>query len=132
METVEHKAGVSNRITSFTLPLGATVNMDGTALYECVAAMFIAQVYGIELSIMQQVVVVITALLASIGAAAIPMAGLVMITVVLSAIGLPLEAVGLIIAVDRPLDMLRTSVNVWSDSCGAIVIAKSEGETLRY
>ncbi|MDA3852904.1 MAG: dicarboxylate/amino acid:cation symporter [Bacteroidales bacterium] len=132
MDTIEHKTGVSNRITSFTLPLGATVNMDGTALYECVAAMFIAQVYGIELTVMQQVIVVITALLASIGAAAIPMAGLVMISVVLSAIGLPLEAVGLIIAVDRPLDMLRTSVNVWSDSCGAIVIAKSEGETLNY
>lgn len=132
METVENKSGVSNRISSFTLPLGATVNMDGTALYECVAAMFIAQVYGIELSLMQQVVVVITALLASIGAAAIPMAGLVMITVVLSAIGLPLEAVALIIAVDRPLDMVRTAVNVWSDSCGAIVIAKSEGEKLNY
>lgn len=132
LETVEYKTGVSNRITSFTLPLGATVNMDGTALYECVAAMFIAQVYGIELTVMQQVIVVITALLASIGAAAIPMAGLVMITVVLSAIGLPLEAVGLIVAVDRPLDMLRTSVNVWSDSCGAVVIAKSEGEVLNY
>jgi len=132
MEAVEHKSGVSNRITSFTLPLGATVNMDGTALYECVAAMFIAQIYGVELTLIQQLIVVITALLASIGAAAIPMAGLVMITVVLSAIGLPLEAVGLIIAVDRPLDMLRTSVNVWSDSCGAVVIAKSEGETLNY
>lgn len=132
METVEYKAGVSNRITSFTLPLGATVNMDGTALYECVAAMFIAQVYGLELTFVQQAVVVVTALLASIGAAAIPMAGLVMITVVLSAIGLPLEAVALIIAVDRPLDMVRTAVNVWSDSCGAIVIAKSEGETLNY
>ncbi len=132
MEAMEHKAGVSNRITSFTLPLGATVNMDGTALYECVAAMFIAQVYGLDLTLMQQVIVVITALLASIGAAAIPMAGLVMITVVLSAIGLPLEAVGLIIAVDRPLDMVRTSVNVWSDSCGAVVIAKSEGEVLNY
>ena len=132
METMEYEAGVSNRITSFTLPLGATVNMDGTALYECVAAMFIAQVYGIELTIMQQVIVVITALLASIGAAAIPMAGLVMITVVLSAIGLPLEAVGLIIAVDRPLDMVRTAVNVWSDSTAAIVIAKSEGEDLNY
>lgn len=132
MDVIEHKTGVSNRITSFTLPLGATVNMDGTALYECVAAMFIAQVYGIELTILQQIIVVITALLASIGAAAIPMAGLVMITVVLSAIGLPLEAIGLIIAVDRPLDMIRTAVNVWSDSCGAIVIARSEGEKLNY
>lgn len=132
MEAIEHKTGVSNRIASFTLPLGATVNMDGTALYECVAAMFIAQVYGIELTVIQQIMVVVTALLASIGAAAIPMAGLVMITVVLSAIGLPLEAVGLIIAVDRPLDMVRTAVNVWSDSCGAVVVAKSEGEVLAY
>ena len=132
MEAIEYKAGVSNKITSFTLPLGATVNMDGTALYECVAAMFIAQVYGLELTFAQQILVVVTALLASIGAAAIPMAGLVMITVVLSAIGLPLEAVGLIIAVDRTLDMLRTAVNVWSDSCGAVVIAKSEGEVLAY
>ncbi|MGD8777457.1 MAG: dicarboxylate/amino acid:cation symporter [Ignavibacteria bacterium] len=131
MEAVEHNSGVSNKITSFTLPLGATINMDGTALYECVGAMFIAQAYGVELGIMQQVVVVFTALLASIGAAGIPMAGLVMITIILSAIGLPLEGVGLIIAVDRILDMCRTAVNVWSDSCGAVVIAKTEGENLK-
>ncbi|MDB4581511.1 dicarboxylate/amino acid:cation symporter [Draconibacterium sp.] len=129
MEALEHKSGVSNKITSFTLPLGATINMDGTALYECVAAMFIAQVYGVELSFIQQALVVVTALLASIGAAGIPMAGLVMITVVLTAIGLPLEGIGLILAVDRILDMLRTSVNVWSDSCGAVTIARSEKET---
>jgi len=131
MQAVESKSGVSNKITSFTLPLGATINMDGTALYECVAAMFIAQAYGIELSFAQQAIVVATALLASIGAAGIPMAGLVMISVVLSAIGLPLEGVGLILAVDRILDMFRTSVNVWSDSCGAVIIAKSEGEKLK-
>jgi len=131
MEAVEHNSGVSNKISSFTLPLGATINMDGTALYECVAAMFIAQAYGIDLSITQQVIVVATALLASIGAAAIPMAGLVMITVVLSAVGIPLEGVGLIIAVDRILDMFRTATNVWSDSCGAVVIAKTEGENLK-
>ncbi len=128
---VEEKSGVSNKISSFTLPLGATVNMDGTALYECVAAIFIAQVYGVDLSILQQLIIVLTALLASIGAAAIPMAGLVMMTVILTAIGLPLEGVGLIIAVDRILDMFRTSVNVWSDSCGAVVIARSEGEELK-
>lgn len=128
MEALEHKSGVSNQVTSFTLPLGATINMDGTALYECVAAMFIAQVYGVELSFAQQALVVVTALLASIGAAGIPMAGLVMITVVLTAIGLPLEGIGLILAVDRILDMLRTSVNVWSDSCGAVTIARSEKE----
>jgi len=128
MEAVEHKSGVSNKISSFTLPLGATINMDGTALYECVAAMFIAQAYGIDLSFTQQIVIVFTALLASIGAAGIPMAGLVMITVVLTAVNLPLEGVGLIIAVDLLLDMMRTTVNVWSDSCAAVIIARSEGE----
>jgi len=131
MHAVEHNSGVSNRITSFTLPLGATINMDGTALYECVAVMFIAQAYGVELSFVQQMIVVVTALLASIGAAGIPMAGLVMITIVLTAVGLPLEGVGLILAVDRILDMFRTSVNVWSDSCGAAIIAKTEGEELK-
>jgi proton glutamate symport protein len=128
MEAVENNSGVSNKISSFTLPLGATINMDGTALYECVAAMFIAQAYGIDLSFTSQIIVVITALLASIGAAGIPMAGLVMITVVLTAVGLPLEGIGLILAVDRILDMLRTTVNVWSDSCGALTIARSEKE----
>jgi Na+/H+-dicarboxylate symporter len=105
--------------------------MDGTALYECVAAMFIAQAYGIALGPIEQVLVVLTALLASIGAAGIPMAGLVMISIILTAVGLPLEGVGLILAVDRILDMCRTMVNVWSDSCGAVIIAKSEGETLK-
>ncbi|WP_423127425.1 dicarboxylate/amino acid:cation symporter [Gaoshiqia sp. Z1-71] len=131
MDAVENESGVSNKITSFTLPLGATINMDGTALYECVAVFFIAQVYGAELGLGQQVVVVATALLASIGAAGIPMAGLVMMTVILTAVNLPLEGVGLILAVDRILDMYRTAVNVWSDSCAAVVIAKSEGETLQ-
>jgi proton glutamate symport protein len=130
IEAVEKKAGVSNKTSGFVLPMGATVNMDGTALYECIAVLFIAQAYGIEMTIMQQVIIVITALLASIGAAGIPMAGLVIITVILSAVGLPLEGVGLILAVDRILDMFRTTVNVWSDTCGAVVIAKSEGENL--
>lgn len=130
MNAVENNSGVSNKITSFTLPLGATINMDGAALYECVAAIFIAQAYGIELTMIQQIIIVFTALLASIGSAAIPMAGLVMITVVLSAVGLPLEGVGLILAVDQIIDMFRTATNVWSDSCGAVVIAKSEGEKL--
>jgi Na+/H+-dicarboxylate symporter len=128
MEALENNSGVSNKVSSFTLPLGATINMDGTALYECVAAMFIAQAYGVDLTFMQQMLVVVTALLASIGAAGIPMAGLVMMTVVLTAVGLPLEGIGLVLAVDRILDMLRTSVNVWSDSCGAITIARSENE----
>ncbi len=131
MQAVEEKSGVSNKISSFTLPLGATVNMDGTALYECVAAIFIAQAYGVDLTFVQQIIIVFTALLASIGAAAIPMAGLVMITVILTAVGLPLEGVGLILAVDRILDMFRTATNVWSDSCGAVVIAKTEGEELK-
>ncbi len=128
MECVEQKAGVSNRVSSFTLPLGATVNMDGTALYECVAAIFIAQAYGLELSFTTQFIIVLVALLTSIGVAGIPSASLVAISVILSTIGLPLEAVGLILAVDRVLDMCRTSVNVFSDSVAAVVIGKLEGE----
>lgn len=132
MESLETRAGVSNKVSSFVVPLGATINMDGTALYECVAAMFIAQAYGVDLNFAQQVLVVITALLASIGAAGIPMAGLVMISVILTSVGLPLEGLGLILAVDRVLDMCRTAVNVWSDSCGAAVIARNLGEKLHY
>jgi proton glutamate symport protein len=129
MECVEKRAGVSNRTTSFVLPLGATVNMDGTALYECVAAMFIAQAYGIELGFATQFTIVLVALLTSIGVAGIPAASLVAITIILTAIGLPIEAVGLILVVDRVLDMCRTSVNVFSDSCGAVLIGRFEGET---
>jgi Na+/H+-dicarboxylate symporter len=128
MDCVEKRAGVSNRTTSFVLPLGATVNMDGTALYECVAAMFIAQAYGIELDFATQFTVVLIALLTSIGVAGIPAASLVAITIILTAIGLPVEAVGLILAVDRLLDMSRTAVNVFSDSCGAVLIGRLEGE----
>ena len=131
LKAVEDKAGVSNKISSFTLPLGATINMDGTALYECIAVMFIAQAYGMDMSMGQQIIIVITALLASIGAAGVPMAGLVMITIILTAVKLPLEGVGLILAVDRILDMFRTATNVWSDTTGAAVIAKSEGEVLK-
>lgn len=128
LDCMERRAGVSNRTGSFVLPLGATVNMDGTALYECVAVMFIAQAYGVELSMAQQFTVVALALLTSIGVAGVPAASLVAITVILAAVGLPVEAVALILAVDRPLDMLRTAVNVFSDSCGAVIIARSEGE----
>ena len=128
MECVEKNAGVSNRTSSFVLPLGATVNMDGTALYECVAAMFIAQAYGLQLDFTTQFVIVVVALLTSIGVAGIPAASLVAITIILTTIGLPIEAVGLILAVDRILDMFRTSVNVFSDSCGAVIIARREGE----
>ncbi len=128
MDRIENGAGVSNRVTSFVLPLGATINMDGTALYECVAALFIAQAYGVHLGLGAQIVVVLTALLASIGAAGIPAAGLVMISIILDAVGLPLEGIALILAIDPVLDMCRTAVNVWSDSCGAVVVARSEGE----
>lgn len=128
IECVEKNAGVSNRTSSFVLPLGATVNMDGTALYECVAAMFIAQSYGLDLSFVQQFTIVLVALLTSIGVAGIPSASLVAIAIILTTIGLPAEGIGLILAVDRVLDMLRTSVNVFSDSCGAVIIGRLEGE----
>ncbi|CAN5523984.1 dicarboxylate/amino acid:cation symporter [soil metagenome] len=129
MECVEERAGVSNRVASFTLPLGATVNMNGTALYECVAAMFIAQVYGVHFGFVTQFTVVLLALLTSIGVAGIPAASLVAIVIILNATGLPAEGIGLILAVDRILDMMRTSVNIFGDSCAAVVIANSEGDT---
>ena len=133
LNAVENKVGVSNRISSFVLPMGATVNMDGTALYECAGVLFIAQVMGVDLSVGQQLVVVFTALLASIGAAAVPSAGLVIIFIVLEAVNLRGPEVGVVVgamlAIDRPLDMYRTAINVFSDSCGAAIIARSEGET---
>lgn len=128
IDCVEDRAGVSNRVTSFVLPLGATVNMDGTALYECVAAIFIAQAYGLDLTLGTQVSIVILALMTSIGVAGIPSASLVAIAIILAAIGLPAEGIGLILAVDRVLDMCRTAVNVFSDSCGAVIIGRTEGE----
>ena len=129
IDCVQDRAGVSNRVTSFVLPLGATVNMDGTALYECVAAMFIAQAYGLDLTLGTQVTIVVLALMTSIGVAGIPSASLVAIAIILAAIGLPAEGIGLILAVDRVLDMCRTAVNVFSDSCGAVIIGRTEGET---
>jgi proton glutamate symport protein len=128
MERVQ-LAGVSQRVTSFTIPLGATVNMDGTALYECVAAVFIAQAYGVELGFAQLLLVVLIALLTSVGVAGIPAASLVAISLILTSMGLPLEGLGLILAVDRVLDMCRTSVNVLGDTAAAVVIARLEGET---
>ncbi len=130
IECVEKGAGVSQRTSSFVLPLGATVNMDGTALYECVAAIFLAQAYGVDLSFAQQFLIVVIALLTSIGVAGIPAASLVAISIILAAVGVPLEGIGLLMVTDRILDMLRTAVNVFSDSCCAVVIASSEGETL--
>jgi proton glutamate symport protein len=129
LERVEKNAGVSKRVASFTLPLGATINMDGTALYECVAAMFVAQAYGLEIGLGGQFVVVLLAVLTSVGVAGVPAASLVAIAIILGAIGLPLEAIGLILAVDRVLDMCRTAVNVLGDSTAAVVIGRSEGET---
>jgi proton glutamate symport protein len=131
METVEYNSGVSNKISGFTLPLGANLNMDGTALYEAVAALFIAQAYGYDLGVVEQSIIVITALLASIGGAGRPLAGMFMMSIVLSAVDLPLAGIALIIPIDRILDMARTSVNVWSDSCCAVIIAKTEGEQLK-
>ena len=128
MECVERRAGVSRRTSSFVLPLGATVNMDGTALYECAAVLFIAQAYGLDLSLASQALIVITAILTSIGVAGIPSASLVAITLILTSVGLPAEAIGLILATDRVLDMARTVVNIWGDSVGAVIIGRSEGE----
>jgi len=128
MKAVTEVSGASKKAAGFVLPIGATINMDGTALYECVATIFIAQVYGFDLSLAQQGIIVVTAVLASIGAASIPMSGLVMMTIILKAVGLPLEGVALILAVDRILDMFRTTVNVFSDSVGAVVISRLEGD----
>ena len=128
IECVEKNAKVSPRIAGFTLPLGATINMDGTALYECAVVLFIAQLYGVSLDWTQQMLVVVLALLTSIGVAGIPAASLVAIVIILQALGLPLEAIAIVMATDRVLDMMRTAVNVFSDSAGAAVIAASEGE----
>lgn len=132
IECLEKNARVSNRTSSFVLPLGATINMDGTALYECAAAIFIAQAYGLDLSFAQQFLIVVLALLTSIGVAGIPAASLVAISVILTAIGLPLEGIGLLLVTDRILDMMRTAVNVFSDTCCAVIVAKTEGETGLY
>ena len=104
--------------------------MTGTALFESVTAIFIAQAYGIDLTIGQQVIIILTSLLAAIGSAGIPLAGLVMLAVVLNAVGLPLEGIGLVLVVQQPLDMIRSAVNVWGDLTGAVIVAKSEGETI--
>jgi len=128
MDCVEKRAGVSNRICSLVIPLGTSINMSGSALYECVAAMFVAQVYGIDLSFATQFLVVMLALITSIGVAGIPSASLVAILVILPVIGLPPEGIGLFIAVDRILDMGRTMINVFSDSCCAVLVARTEGE----
>ena len=125
MECANTKAGVSKRSTEFVLPLGATINMDGTALYEAAAAIFIAQAIGMDLSFLQQMTIAITATLAAIGAAGIPEAGLVTMLIVLNAVGLPVEYIGLILSVDWFLDRFRTAVNVFGDSIGSAVVEKT-------
>ncbi len=131
LEQTEQRVGVDNRVGGFVLPLGATINMDGTALYECIAVLFIAQMYAaihpdFVLTFGTQLTIVVLALLVSIGAAGIPHAGLVMMVIIFEAVGLPLELIALLWAVDRPLDMARTMVNVWSDTVGTVIIAHHE------
>ncbi|MBU6384013.1 MAG: dicarboxylate/amino acid:cation symporter [Verrucomicrobia bacterium] len=128
MDCVEKRAGVSNRICSLVVPLGTSINMSGSALYECVAAMFVAQSYGIDLTFGTQFLIVAMSLIASLGVAGVPSASLVAIIIILKVVGLPMEGIGLFIAVDRLLDMCRTTVNVFSDSACAILVARSEGE----
>ncbi len=135
MRAVQQNAGVSERTASFVLPLGATINMDGTALYECVAVIFVAQVMGAQLAFAEQITIVVLALLTSIGVAGVPSASLVAIVIIVHNVLVPIiggsadAVIGLLLAVDRLLDMSRTAVNVFSDSCGALVVAKLEGET---
>jgi Na+/H+-dicarboxylate symporter len=128
IKCVEENLGVSKEVSSFVLPLGATINMDGTAVYVGVAALFVAQVYGLELTIAQQLIVVITGALASIGSAGVPGAGLIMLTLVLTSVNLPLEGVALVAGVDRILDMARTTLNITGDAVAAVVVAASEDE----
>jgi Na+/H+-dicarboxylate symporter len=128
LDCVENRAGVSNRISSFVIPLGATINMNGTALYECAAVIFIAQAYGVEMSLFTQFTVVFLALMTSIGVAGIPAASLVAIAIILTAVGLPPEAIGVLFVFDRILDMARTAVNVAGDAAAAIIVASLEGE----
>ena len=130
MDCVEKNVGVSNRVSSFVLPLGATINMNGTALYECTAVMFLAQAYGLELSLVTQFTIVITALVTSIGVAGVPSASMVAIGMILTAVGMPLEAMGVLFVFDRVLDMLRTSVNVLGDVAASVIVARSQGEEL--
>lgn len=128
MERVTEHLGVDEEVSSFVLPLGATINMDGTSLYQSVAAVFIAQALGIPLDLQTQLMIVVTATLASIGSAAVPSAGMVMLVIVLGQAGIPEAGLALIFAIDRPLDMCRTTVNITSDSCVAAVVAKSVGK----
>ena len=128
MECVNENMRVSEKVSSFVLPIGATVNMDGTSLYQAVAVVFLAQFHAVDLSLAQQLTIITTATLASIGSAAVPSAGLVMLIIVLESVGLNPAWIAIIFPIDRILDMCRTAVNVFSDSCGAVIIAKRQGE----
>ncbi|MDD4364869.1 MAG: dicarboxylate/amino acid:cation symporter [Synergistales bacterium] len=128
MRCAQENLGVSEKITSFVLPLGATINMDGTALYQGVCALFIAQAFGIDLSLGAQAGIIVTATLASIGTAGVPGAGLIMLTLVVTQAGLPMEGVALLAGIDAVLDMARTAINVTGDACVATVVARTEGE----
>jgi Na+/H+-dicarboxylate symporter len=128
MERVEEHLGVDEEVTSFVLPIGATINMDGTSLYQAVAAVFIAQAFGMDLSFSTQLGIIVTATLASIGSAAVPGAGMVMLVIVLAQAGIPEAGLALIFAIDRPLDMCRTVVNVTGDAAVSMLVAKSVGK----
>lgn len=128
MDVVENNLGVDEEVSSFVLPIGATVNMDGTSLYQAVAAVFIAQALGMDLTLVQQLTIILTATLASIGTAAVPGAGIVMLVIVLQAVDVPVEGIALILGVDRILDMIRTMVNISGDAAVSVVVAQSEGK----
>jgi Na+/H+-dicarboxylate symporter len=128
IDCVERRVGVSNRVCGFVMPLGASLNHAGSALFECAGAMFIAQAYGLELSFGTQFTIVVLALITSMGVAGIPAAALVGITVILTAVGLPVEAIGVLLVFERILDMCRTAVNVFADACCAVIVARLEGE----
>jgi Na+/H+-dicarboxylate symporter len=128
IEACEENLGVPSDIASFVLPLGATVNMNGTALYHGISAVFIAQVFGIDLSIGSQLMIVLTATLAAIGGAGAPMTGVLMLVIVLEQVGIPTEGIALILGVERILDMFRTTLNITGDASAAVVIAATEGE----
>ena len=132
MECVENNLNVSEEVSSFVLPLGATINMDGTSLYQSVAAVFIAHAMGLELTLTTQLAIVLTAILASIGSAGVPGAGMVMLVIVLEAAGIPAAGLALIVAPDRPLDMCRTVVNITGDAVVAMVVASTEGEQVGH
>jgi len=128
MECVENKMGVSNEVASFVLPVGVTINMDGTSCYQAIAAVFIAQVFGVPLDIYDQLIIVVTATLASIGTPGVPGGSIVMLIIVLTSVGIPIEGLALILGIDRPLDMLRTVVNVTGDATVSTIVAKTEGK----